>query len=337
MSAASPTQRLHTEVEDPLRRPFEVDRHRIVSCTAFRRLLYKTQVLAPAHYDHFRTRMTHTIEVAQVARTLSRSLRADEDLAEAIALAHDLGHPPFGHAGEQALNERMVDHGGFNHNAHSLRVVEFLEHPYPAFRGLNLTRGTLAGMSDHSTRYDRPSAGTVRASVEAQVASLADRIAYNLHDMEDAIGAEWVDRDDLRGLELWCQAEARSNPSQQTEGLHALRRSVLDAMLGLLLSDAARCVDRPDFALSSVVEGQLVELEQFLAERVYRHPDVVATDAEGHEMIRMLFVTFTQNPARMPKRFASRVGEQGLERVVCDYIAGMTDRFCQEQVRKGSM
>lgn len=326
--------RVHAEPDDPLRTPFEVDRHRIVSCTAFRRLLYKTQVLAPSDYDHFRTRMTHTIEVAQIARTLAGALRVNEALVEAITLAHDLGHPPFGHAGETALDELMVDHDGFNHNAHSLRVVEFLEHPYPAFRGLNLTRATLAGMSDHSTQYDAPSGGATHPTVEAQVASLADRIAYNLHDLEDAIGAEWVRRTDLAGLALWCQAEARLNLPSQTRALHAARRSVLDAMLGLLLGDVARCADQPDVAFSTSMEAHLVDLERFLAERVYRHPEVAATDDEGRGMIRTLFVAFTRNPARMPKRFAARVDELGLERVVCDYIAGMTDRFCQEQVRR---
>lgn len=334
VSAAPSTERVHAEIADPLRNPFEVDRHRVISCTAFRRLLYKTQVLAPSHYDHFRTRMTHTLEVAQVARTLVRRLRADEDLAEAITLAHDLGHPPFGHAGEAELNERMSAHGGFNHNAHSLRVVEYLEHPYPAFRGLNLTRATLDGLRAHSTRYDAPTCTDDRPNVETQIASWADRIAYNLHDLEDAIGAEWINRQALRRLVLWRQAAAGTNLPQPTGSLHGMRRSILDSMLGLLLADLASGADRPALTLSNPMEAHLVELEQFLAERVYRHPEVVATDAQGRGMIRTLFLTYVNDPAQMPVRFTSRIDDLGVERVVCDYIAGMTDRFCQEQVRK---
>jgi dGTPase len=276
--------------------------------------------------------MTHTIEAAQIARTLARRLGVNDELAEVITLAHDLGHPPFGHAGEAALDELMAEQGGFNHNAHSLRVVEYLEHPYPAFRGLNLTRATLDGLHEHSTRYDAPSSAGERSSVEGKVASLADRVAYNLHDLEDAIGADWIQRSDLSGLALWRQAEARSNLSFEKGALPAIRRSVLDAMLGIFLADAMQRADQPDAALSPGTEAQLVELERFLAQRVYRHPEVVATDARGQRMIRMLFDAFVRKPPLLPKRFSSRIEELGVARVVCDYIAGMTDRFCDEQV-----
>ncbi|MCH7885803.1 MAG: dNTP triphosphohydrolase, partial [Planctomycetes bacterium] len=219
--------RVHPEPDDPLRGAFELDRHRIVESTAFRRLENKTQVFAPAEHDHFRTRLTHSLEVAQIARCLAGALQASEALAEAIALAHDLGHAPFGHAGEAALDEVMADHGGFNHNAHALRVVGYLEHPFPDFRGLNLTGETRAGLATHATRYDTPvqtrdatvsdapraagfsprepaneanparpgaagSAAPTGPSIEAQITSIADRIAYIGHDLEDAIGAEFI-------------------------------------------------------------------------------------------------------------------------------------------------
>ena len=180
--------RVHREDAEPLRDPFAVDRRRIINCVAFRRLQHKTQVFGPAEHDHFRTRLTHTLEVAETARCLAKGLRANETLAEPIALAHDLGHPPFGHAGEAALDDAMKEYGGFNHNTHALRVVAYLEHPYPDFRGLNLTAETLAGLRTHATGFDAPDASVSGSSVEAQIASLADRIAYNCHDLEDAIG-----------------------------------------------------------------------------------------------------------------------------------------------------
>lgn len=321
--------RVHPEPDDPLRGPFEVDRHRIISCTAFRRLEQKTQVFAPAVHDHFRTRMTHTIEVAGIARTLAKLLRADETLAEAISLAHDLGHPPFGHAGEAALDERMAGHGGFDHNAHSLRVVEYLEHPYPAFRGLNLTRATLAGMGGHATRYDAPAAAEA-LGVESQVASLADRIAYDLHDLEDAIGAGWIAEPDLQSLSLWCHAVARMGEGMTGGRIHAVRRSMLDAMLDLLLTDASRCSNQPVVRFTEPVESSLSELESFLSQRVYRHPEVVRSDDEGRDAISRLFDAFLREPKHLPPRFSARISEQGAHRVICDYIAGMTDRFCRD-------
>jgi dGTPase len=358
----------HTEPADPLRTPFELDRHRIIESTAFRRLEGKTQVFAPSHHDHFRTRLTHTLEAAQIARCLSVGLRANELLAEAITLAHDLGHAPFGHAGEAALNEAMRASGGFNHNAHSLRVVEYLEHPFPAFRGLNLTAATRAGLMTHETRYDTPrprdapsaamgeggvtSADVVEdpelvPSVEAQIASMADRIAYNCHDLEDAIGAGLVGLDKLKGVALWRHAYETCAREFDDKHIHAIRRPVLDAILNALLADViptshqrldtvesyeqVRTATQPLLALSHDADTQVAELEHFLLNHAYKHPAVAAMDSKARGMVLELFEVYHSNPDALPPRFAARIDEQGCERVICDYLAGMTDRFCQAE------
>lgn len=352
----SSASRIHREPPDRLRDPFDLDRHRIVTSTAFRRLEGKTQVFGPSHHDHFRTRLTHTLEAAQVARTLAHAVGADAALAEAVTLAHDLGHPPFGHAGESALNACMADHGGFDHNAHSVRVVEYLEHPYPAFRGLNLTLATLAGLSAHCTRYDRPAgdaaefrrdhdavASDFAVTLAADVASLADRIAYNMADLEDAVGAEFVDEAALSRLALWREAYEPLVRRWPGRSIYALRRGTLDAIVDALIADAAGESDRGRLAagkggepgtgvrFSGETEARLQELEQFLLERVYRHPEVAAMDGEGATMIRELFAVYGSDPRQMPERFAQRLDEQGAERVACDYIAGMTDRYCRRE------
>jgi dGTPase len=404
--------RVYIEPDDPLRDPFALDRHRIIESTAFRRLEGKTQVFAPAHHDHFRTRLTHTLEASVIARTIARALRANETLAEAITLAHDLGHPPFGHAGETALADLMTDHGGFNHNAHSVRVVEYLEHPFPPFRGLNLTRATLAGLRAHATRYDQPENTEPQAlacaespnsetepqalacanpqdaqssprpndstyasdpvSIEAQIASVADRVAYDCHDLEDAIGAGFVSLESLSGLSLWKKALQRAAASYTDRSIHAIRRVVLDAMLDDILHDVIqaslirlsdgepRTSARADLNASTQhpyhtdpagatvwqqlpaggpqsvspspqMDEMLCLLETFLLDRVYRHPDVQRTDQEGQAMIDALFAAYLADHARLPDRFARRIDEQGAHRVICDYIAGMTDRFCKTE------
>lgn len=352
------SDRVHPDPPDPVRQPFELDRHRIIESTAFRRLEGKTQVFAPAYHDHFRTRLTHTLEAAQIARTLAAALGADAGLAEAITLAHDLGHPPFGHAGEAALNEAMAGCGGFNHNAHSVRVVEYLEHPYPAFRGLNLTHATLTGLRAHCTRYDLPEPPPLPGgdsgrspSVEADIASLADRIAYNCHDLEDAIGAEFVGSDDLSNLALWREAYDPVAAQWPDRSLHAVRRVVLDAMLNALLLDVVRVSasrnaraspgKEPTAAatvvtFSDAADAKLRPLEQLLIDRVYRRPEIAEMDARGRSMILALFEAYQQDPNRLPDRFAARVTAQGPQRVICDYIAGMTDRYCQNQCEKAT-
>jgi dGTPase len=379
-------RRAHPEPADPLRDDFTRDLHRIIESTAFRRLEGKTQVFAPRAHDHFRTRLTHTLEVAEVAACLAANLGANVPLARAIALAHDLGHPPFGHAGESALSQALAAIGGFNHNLHSLRVVEYLEHPFPPFRGLNLTAATRAGLRKHETRYDKPEHRTPERpepadddasdanadphtketslldsgapSLEAQIANLGDRIAYNCHDLEDAIGASLIAAADLDHLALWQQALAEAQPrinpdapelppAPSPRSIHALRRPVLDALLNLLLEDVLTAsrprldalgsvedvlrASQPLLTLTPSGEAELAALEDFLLARVYRHPAIAGPDRQGRDTIAQLFELYRADPRRLPPRFAARLDEQGPERVIGDYIAGMTDRFCQTE------
>lgn len=348
--------REHPEPPDPLRSPFALDRHRIIESTAFRRLEHKTQVFAPGHHDHFRTRLTHSLEVAQVARTLAVALRANESLCEAIALAHDLGHPPFGHAGEVALDGCMHGHGGFNHNTHALRVVEYLEHPFPSFRGLNLTRAVRDGIVAHESRYDVPQSShkgdshSTGPSVEAQIVSMADRLAYNCHDLEDGIGAGFIGYEVLETLPLWRRAAESSPQNLSAMPIHAVRRLILDALLNLVISDVVETSNdlvrrqkipsgstgstTPFIAPSRDMNGAMREMEDFLRAHVYRRPEVAAMDQRGRELVSGLFAAYRLHTEELPPRFTARIPEQGVERVVCDYISGMTDRFCVSECQR---
>lgn len=343
--------------------PFDLDRHRITACTAFRRLMHKTQVfIAGDTGDHFRTRLTHTLEVAAQAERLARLLRVNHRLAAAIALAHDLGHPPFGHAGEAALASLMDDRGGFEHNLQSLRVVDYLEHPYPEFRGLNLSFELRESLVKHQTRFDRPETAAADPStrdllatgpqppLEGQIANLADAIAYTLHDIEDGIGEGQLREEALIQSSLWRSAAARVNRSGQN--LHAVRRPILDRLADLLVADVAAesqrriataapdsadaLRSRPDglVAFSAAMQTAVSELQGILMESVYRHHRVVRMDAKAGRLIRDLFCAYLAEPRLLPPRFARRVDAQGAHRVICDYIAGMTDRFCQQEHRR---
>lgn len=353
--------------------PFELDRARILSCTAFRRLMHKTQVFVTGLSDHFRTRLTHTLEVVAQSQRLARAIGANARLAGAIALAHDLGHPPFGHAGEIALAQCMADHGGFEHNLQSLRVVDYLEHPYPPFRGLNLSYELRESLIKHHTRYDHPDraaaimddaarqllASGPRPPVEGQIANLGDAIAYALHDTEDALfdlsrhgdGGDQLDSilsaDRLAASPLWAEAAARVQKACPGSPTHAIRRPVLDEMNRLLIDDAAAesrrriesaGIDSPDaartspidsVAFSSAMQAKLEVHQNLLLDAVYRHPSVARMDAEARRIVSELFAVFVKDPAKLPARFTARIGEQTPQRVVCDYIAGMTDRYCR--------
>lgn len=360
----SPPDRAHAEPDDPLRSPFDLDIHRIIESTAFRRLERKTQVFAIAHHDHFRTRLTHTLEAAGLARTLAKALNANDTLAEAITLAHDLGHPPFAHAGEAALQQAMEDHGGFNHNLHTLRVVDFLEHPFPAFRGLNLSLETRSGIVTHATLFDEPVEAdpsskvpqphqrdlATRPSVEAQIASLTDRIAYDCHDLEDAIGAGFVTTEILAEVPIWQEAYERVCDQAGGKSLFALRRPILNAIADGLLTDVitaslptlsnvgsladVRKARRPLVILSDHQDARLSQLERCLSENVYCHPEVREMDARGRVVVHGLFEALVAKPAKLPKRFADRIAGQGVYRVVCDYIAGMTDPFAEKELAR---
>ncbi|MHC4442456.1 MAG: dGTP triphosphohydrolase [Planctomycetota bacterium] len=333
--------------------PFIIDRRRVLHSSAFRRLQYKTQVFVIDVHDHFRTRMTHTLEVAEICRGLCGLLEVNSVVGELIGLAHDLGHSPFGHAGEEVLADLMTDHGGFEHNAQSLRIVEYLEHPYPEFRGLNLSYEIRESLAKHCTIYDRPGSHPLadgsRAPVEGQVANLADRIAYDSHDLEDAIGAGLVGEADLRGVGLWAESADGIGDESGSLLLPAVRRPILDKLEAILLDDVAReshrriddtgvadvddvrACDSELVGFSSAMQPRVGELEAFLAERVYGHRQVTARDKQARESIERLFQAYLQDPQLLPQRYRTRIDEQGPHQVICDYIAGMTDRFCGEE------
>jgi dGTPase len=348
--------REYPEVEPPFRLAFQRDRDRIVHSTAFRRLEYKTQVFVNHEGDHFRTRLTHTLEVSQIARTIARSLQLNEDLTEAIALAHDLGHPPFGHAGERAMNEMMQPYGGFEHNQQSLRIVEVLEDRYPEFPGLNLTWETRDGLKKHQPRFlpfivNSP-AVAVAPSLEAQITDYADEIAYNNHDIDDGLTSQMIEIESLREVPLWeehflaiqCRSRQAPRKIQWRQTVRAIINSlVLDlcaetlrrlASSSLTTPEDVRHVPQPLVGFSQAMEHKNAELKLFLLEHLYRHYRVIRMAEKARRIIHDLFKVYVDTPRQMPPSFATRIAAEGTPRVICDYIAGMTDRFALEEHRK---
>jgi len=312
--------------------PPTVDRQRIIHSAAFRRLQYKTQVFVAPHGDHFRSRLTHTLEVASLARSIADALGLNAELAEVVALAHDLGHPPFGHAGERALDECMQQHGGrFEHNEHTLRVVTELEHPYPEFRGLNLTNAVRACLRTHTTAYDRPgSALNEPAPLGCQVVAQADQLAYVSHDLQDGLYAELLTPDEPTDVELWRLAYAGPSSPTREDVLRHLRPTI-ERMQALLIDDLRATFDGSRVELSDENRQRLDALRELLHTRVYRHPDVVRMDEDAGRVVHAVFNAFVTNPQQMPARYAARVERDGAARVAADYVAGMTDRFCQNE------
>ncbi len=364
--ACDPTQtrgRRVPEEESTFRSPFQRDRDRIIHASAFRRLKHKTQVFVEHEGDYFRTRLTHSIEVAQVARTMARALGLDEDLTEAVALAHDLGHPPFGHTGEDALQALMAPHGGFDHNAQAIRIVTHLERHYAEFDGLNLSWETLEGIAKHNGPVTPPIPWALaaycdahdlelhtHASAEAQVAAIADDVAYNHHDLHDGLRAELFSTDELAELPILdaCFAEV----DRLYPGLNYYRRrhEALRRFFGVLVedvigyaraelaalapqdADAIRAAGRPMIRFSDRVFADLKVIRAFLFHRMYRAPSVVEMRAEVTGVVRELFPHFMANAHELPKQWRKDVeeiagDETQLARIVCDYISGMTDRF----------
>jgi len=348
--------RKHPEEEPPYRTPYQRDRDRIVHCNAFRRLEYKTQVFVYHEGDHYRNRLTHSLEVAVVGRTLARMLRLNEDLVETIALAHDLGHSPFGHSGERVLNEMMTPWGGFEHNRQSLRVVEIIEHRYPGFRGLNLTWEVREGIAKHITEYDSPVeegyGPGVYPSLEAQVVCLADEIAYTNHDLEDGLASGLLSVHALKDVPLWSEVleEAEKDLPGGTPrhlGYAAIRRlvSLLTrdvaritlASVGELsfeTSDDARTASRLAVSLSEGREQEFKELKRYLFENLYRHHRVRRMAVKAEKILRELFAAFTTDPQLLPTGVKAHLTGHSTERVICDYIAGMTDRYAIGEYRK---
>lgn len=326
------------EHPDPLaagQSPLVVDRQRIIHSAAFRRLQHKTQVFLAPQSDHFRTRLTHTLEVAHLARVLAAALQLNADLAEVVALAHDLGHPPFGHAGERALATCLRDHGGFEHNRHSLRIVEWLEHPYPEFRGLNLTHAVRECLAKHHTPYDRPGDHSLQDGrpppPEGVVVDLADRLAFALHDVQDGLYAELLTVETLESLPLW---RATYEGPTGTEAWRGHLRPAIDRLQQRFIEDIVQtstgATDSPP-RLSPELTAQLNELEGFLREHVYHSPWLQQADAQACQILSAVFDAYVTHPNELPPRFRLRIAEHGLHRVVTDFVAGMTDRFCLEE------
>ncbi len=329
---------LSREYSDPYaegRSPLAVDRQRVVHSAAFRRLQNKTQVFVVGQGDHYRSRMTHTLEVATLARTIAHALGLNVELAEVVALAHDLGHPPFGHAGERALDGCMKQHGGhFEHNEHTLRVVTELEHPYPEFRGLNLTEAVRVCLRTHTTAYDRPGAASAEpAPLEGQVVAQADQLAYASHDFQDGLYAGLLEPAELATLELWRAAYAGPSPPARNDVLRHLRPAI-ERMQAVLIGDLCAGFDQQRVELSESGRRQLKELGELLLARVYRNERVARMDEQARQTVRAVFAAYVARPELMPARYAARVETDGAARVVADYVAGMTDRFCQNEHRR---
>ena len=355
---SSDTQgRVHDEPEHPFRLPFQRDRDRIIHSTAFRRLEYKTQVFVNHEGDYYRTRLTHSIEAGQITRTLCRVLGLNEDLGEAVALSHDLGHTPFGHAGERVLNKLMEPYGGFEHNAQSLRIVDVLEERYPGFPGLNLTWEVREGIVKHSSEYDRPLvqqfAPGVQPVLEAQIVDFADEIAYNSHDIDDGLKSGMLEERDLADVALWREARdqvraAHGDASETIQRYQTVRRIIdglvtdmIAAIVGRIeehgirtLADVRACPVRLA-GLSQSMAAKNRELKRVLFDRLYRHHRITRMTVKAQRVMTALFHTYMEEPQQMPPHVHRRVDVDDTKaRVVADYIAGMTDRFAFDEYRK---
>jgi dGTPase len=345
--------RRHAEPEHAYRTAFQRDRDRVVHSTAFRRLQYKTQVFVNHEGDYYRTRLTHSMETAQIARSVARALALNEDLCEVLALAHDLGHTPFGHSGQDALHECMKAHGGFEHNLQSLRVVEVLETRYPAFAGLNLTWETRESMRKHTVHPQFPVEGEYEPSwqtlLENQVVDIADSVAYDAHDLDDGLKAGLIDDVQLAGVELWREAMVHASPEATGEQKHKQAvRWIIDtevtdlvttteraiARLRLAsLDDVRRCRERAA-GFSPDMEKRKRQLQRFLFDNMYRHHRVVVMSEKAKRFVRELFEAYCSNVDQLPPRFRDWSREVGPHRAVADYIAGMTDRYAQDEYRR---
>ena len=347
--------RVYDHRHDPDRDEFTRDRDRIVHSRAFRRLQHKTQVFTADHGDHFRSRLTHTIEVVQLARSAARRLQLNEDLVECIALVHDVGHPPFGHQGETLLDELLQGHGGFEHNKQGLRIVDQLEICYPEFPGLNLTYEVRESIIKHSAHYDRskvPERFSPQEAplLEAQLVDEMDSIAYDCHDVDDGLRAGLIDRHGLAEIPLWAGAWAEaveSSPRATPERLlidRAVRRMLDSLVVGLVeyssaslqarnirtVADVRGCPE-PLISLAPSLREAKEVLEAWLFANLYRHHRVNQTFHRAKRILRELYGFFTDNPDTLPPDFAQRIEITGVQRVVADYIAGMTDRFAQDE------
>jgi dGTPase len=350
--------RKHPEELRDLRPAFERDRDRIIHCAAFRRLEYKTQVFVNHEGDYYRTRLTHSLEVAQIGRAIARKLHLNEELTEALALSHDLGHTPFGHTGEDVLNRLMQGFGGFEHNMQSFRVVDELEERYPGFNGLNLTWEVREGIIKHSTPYDTASEimaeflpGIV-PTIEGQIINYADEIAYNNHDIDDGLKSGYITLEMLEKVDLWhkvCSGVRQKYPIIDDK---RLIYQTISALIGLLISDICtttsanlaalgiaslddlRRVNSAVVHFNEEITGRNLALKRFLFQNLYRHYKVDKMRVKAEIFITRLFETYLRYPNLLPPKYQSRIERFGLQRVVCDYIAGMTDRFALDEYKR---
>jgi dGTPase len=344
------------EPAHPMRTCFQRDRDRIIHSAAFRRLEYKTQVFVNHEGDYYRTRLTHTMEAAQITRTIARALGLNEELAEAVALAHDLGHTPFGHAGEKVLNALMLPHGGFDHNAQSLRTIDWIENRYPNFRGLNLSFEVREGIIKHSHFHDRPAAQEFDPStypcLEAQIVDLADEIAYLGHDVDDGLKAGMLTTEELEQSQLYREANALPGASAREVNIERYQtvRRIIDAMATDLVTnldaeiqrgriesvDAVRRAGRALAVFTPAMATQVDELKEIMRERLYRHYRVIRMTEKAGRVLEQLFNAYMSEPRQMPNHVLMLHESDGesIARVVADYIAGMTDRFALDEYKK---
>ncbi|MBN1257506.1 MAG: deoxyguanosinetriphosphate triphosphohydrolase [Planctomycetes bacterium] len=355
--SATSRGRVHPEEEHAFRGVYQRDRDRVIHSTAFRRLEYKTQVFVNHEGDHYRTRLTHTLEVSQISRSLARALRLNEDLTEAIALAHDLGHTPFGHSGEDALNELMAEHGGFEHNAQGLRVVDLLECRYPDFPGINPSYEVRESFAAHNTRHDSPSmmpefASGLRPTLEAQLVAIADEIAYDNHDLDDGLASGILDEAEVRELAIW-QSVTQKQKNQDKDLPPRLRWSgairrlinlevtdVIDestrriTVAGIKDIEEVRTHPGSLIAASPKLKAMKDELERFLYAKFYDYYTVRRMAARAKVFLTEMFHAYVADPRILPPDHQKTIARDGLERTIADYIAGMTDRFAQQEYRR---
>ncbi len=348
--------RKHEDIPHPLRSCFARDRDRIFHSRCFRRLEYKTQVFVNGTADHYRTRLTHTMEMSAVGRTLARILKANEDLTECICLAHDIGHSPFGHAGEDVLDELMKDHGGFDHNLQSLRSIEVIESPYPNFQGLNLTWEVRAGLLKHEAhnkgaQLDGHAIGPFQ-SLEAQIADIADDMTYHAHDVDDGLEARIVTLQQLETTEFWRLAASATKQRYSNLSEYQFIRATIRYMLEMQVIDAT------DYAIQALekinpqnvhevmraperiidfspdLKAVLEPFTAFMFENLYFHHSVADETQISVNMMRKLFLHYLENPETMGRKSNARLEQEGLWRTVCDYVAGCTDRYAIEEYQR---
>jgi len=349
--------RKYPEQEHPYRSVYQRDRDRIIHSAAFRKLEYKTQVFVNHEGDYYRTRLTHTLEVSQIARTIAFALRLNTDLIEAIALAHDLGHTPFGHSGEDALDELMARQGGFNHNAHSLRVVDLLENKYPDFPGLNLSWEVREGIAKHSSAFDKSLkvgglAPDEAPSLETQVVDLADEIAYDNHDLDDGLTSELLNESDLEKLLIW--QNIRKNIPKKYAKIDEEKRKyfIIRLLINMQVTDIIRETEKRIKKLklnscaqvkklgqkvavfSKDMQAQRKPMRHYLSENLYKHYRVMRMANKAKRFIKELFELYLSNPGALPQAVQKNVAREGLRRAICDYIAGMTDRYALDEYKK---